>query len=242
MNINTNNLIKNGAPSDRIDSTWHPIVTSPSVSMYEKVSSQEFQDSLIKMQKEFESIVPKNVDQDGDLYVSLMERTQLIEDCFPYGTFHFVYQFLNVSSDVPVCCGTLHILAGDSYEPWFSRFGMGDPSNIGPDGLFADAETSARRRLMAAIGLGREGDKEIIESEAAILINSLGSFCSESGMAFCDLTSEYMRHHTKYELPALEKRYLVENIKPSEKDGFTMDMVSDADLVKIAKYISMKKG
>jgi hypothetical protein len=43
-------------------------------------------------------------------------------------------------------------------------------------------------------------------------------------------------------LLALEKRYLVDNIKPSEKDGFTMNMVSDADLVKIAKYISMKKG
>ena len=146
-------------------------------------------------------------------------------------------QFFSLSEEnsIMTCESTLYVLTDAGYQPWFSRLGQSSADTVGADGREADAETSALRRIFMALGMGKEGAKEVDEGSASNATSVVEDFCKHRGMELSALLKEYRSHHSAYNLDALKSDY----VEKSSGDKLKDDVKSD-DWIALSKYISLK--
>lgn len=229
-----NNLSKSNELSSFVDSSWVPTEISKSKALATEILSSEFQNNLKNMLEAFSKIIPKEHDSSGKAFVSMAAKYQLLETYFPFGGLRIFTQFINNESSNAVCSATLHVLTEDGYEPWFSRMGMSNSDDHTTDGPLADAETSASRRLLVALGLGYEGAEEIVENNKFKNIQQLNSYLLENGLKLKELVSKYRDQQSKYGLGLLSGKYDTK----TPKSELTLKMISDDDFKKILSFIA----
>ncbi len=238
MNTSTANTQNDLSPY--IDTSWEPTSVSSSKSLAAVIVSDDFQDSLEEMLDEYDSMIPTEHYDDGSAFISLSARRELMERHFPFGTFHISTQFIKLDSDTPICVATLYVLTDDSYEAWFSRMGMGTASSVSSDGLFADAETSALRRILTAIGLGNEGNEESADSDRINRVGIVDAFIESTSQTLIQLVESFKSHGSKYSLGALTGFYPSSKDKKDDRERFGFNSMNDNDLALLVSYVQKK--
>jgi len=233
MNSLNNNL------SPFVDTTWEPVEVSTSKELAAEILSDDFQNGLESMINEFESLFPSDHYDNGKGFIPLSKRKEILEKNFAFGTFSISNQFINLFDDAPICVSTIYVLTEKGYEPWFSRMGMGSSTNPSSDGLLADAETSALRRLMAALGMGNESSEEVADSDRLNRVNIISLYLKDNSMSLLKLIENYKSHGSRYSLPELKnKSYPSSKSKKEEIEVFDYSFIGDGDLSILVSYIS----
>jgi|AntDeeMinimDraft_5_1070356.scaffolds.fasta_scaffold12816_2 hypothetical protein len=225
-----------------IDTTWSPVLASPKdKELAAKLSEKNFLESHKKMLSDFEKLEPVALDDMGNTYVPFSEKLRVLEENFDFQTFMFSSQFLNMGATAsPICYMTLLVLTDEGFRPWFSRMGMGDQANPGPDGLMADAETSAKRRILIALGMGKPGEEET-SSERSVETGVIERYMSENNTSVADLVAAYgSRAPTDSAGPLDVKMASLKKIKDNGQEP-NLSALGDSDIKKIAKFISQQK-
>ncbi|MAH54646.1 MAG: hypothetical protein CL531_00075 [Aestuariibacter sp.] len=222
--------------NDSVDLGWKAAQVDLSPALAETILSEDFQNSLDNMLKDFENLTPTYIESYGRNYISLADRMQLLEKHFPFGKLWFRYDFINRDTGEPVCQASLLVLTSEGYKVWLTRLGMGNSQDPSTDGVAADAETSARRRLLAAIGMGSEGDVETQENGRSQMVSKLSSCQADTGMDVKSLFKSYTTNYVSKNLPAIS----VDTEKLKFEDGMPpWEKFTDNDLKNLLKYVSM---
>ncbi|MEG3765126.1 hypothetical protein [Alteromonas sp. 14N.309.X.WAT.G.H12] len=220
-----------------IDVTWKPV--SPAFGckdLAEVIQGNDFRTALANMLADFDKLVPNQVTFEGYEFVGLSEKKALFEKHFPFFQLKVDSQFVSLSPDshVITCEAALYVLTESGYKPWFTRLGQSSADVVGADGREADAETSALRRIFLALGMGKEGAKEIIEESSKNAISIVNDYCIKNAIALHELVKEYRSHHKAVNLSPLKHNYHdVEN-------GSLGSVIDSADWVSLTEYVSKR--
>lgn len=218
---------------------WVPVETSSSEMLAKEIMSEGFQDSLTGMLDAFDKLVPKEEDLTGRKFISMAQKNKLIEDFFPFGELVFRSQFLSLEDGQEVCYMTLYVLTDGGYEPWFSRLGMANATKSS-DGSIADAETSAKRRLMIALGLGYEGNTEHSELNIDKTVKALEEAVISNGTSLFQIVSEYQKGAHLYNLPSLSGEF-PETKAQAQSKGFGVKDINCDDGFLLLTYLKERQ-
>lgn len=191
----------------------------------------KIEDRIASMLSEFDGFVPEHYDGYDRPYQPLSRRVDLFEKHIPFGDLVIHTQLMEEStSNIAYCKATLMLLTEDGFQPLFSRYGEGNAMTSRTDGAVADAETSATRRILIALGLSNDGGKD----EIATLKDS----------AERDFITNYLNSHRK-SLESLIKAYNTSASQNSERIGEigkndTVETLNIADIIKLKRFISGK--
>lgn len=224
----------------KVDSSWTPVNTSDSKALADEIISEEFQDALSCMLDDFDKLVPTEDTDSGRSFISMAQKNRLIEKHFPFCQLLFRSQFLSIEEGRECCYMTLYVLTEEGYLPWFSRMGMGDHVNPSTDGVMADAETSAKRRLMIALGLGYEGGEESIELDANRTARAIDEHIVKYGTNLYNVVADYSARHRKFNLPKLDGNY-PKSEKDSEKLNFSIADMGNDDMLLLLSFLKSKE-
>jgi hypothetical protein len=202
------------------------------------ILSEKFKSSLASMLADFSQLEPNQITSEGYEFVGLSEKKALFEKHFPFFEMKVDSHFVSLSenSAVMTCESTLYVLTDEGYVAWFSRLGQSSGDSVGADGREADAETSALRRIFMALGMGKEGAKEVDSDSANNATAIVGDYCKERGIDIKTLLKEYRSHHSAYDLAELKEDYL--DLGTSTKKEID---VKSEDWVLLAKFVSHKR-
>lgn len=225
-----------------VEQKWAPVETSSEEALAKEISSNTFQKSLSDMLDKFDTLIPKEEDISGRKFISMAQKNKLIEEFFPFGSLSFRSQFISLTEKSEICYMTIYVLTDDGYLPWFSRLGMSDPNTSSTDGTAADAETSAKRRIFIALGLGYESGQEQHEMIVSQTEKALEEGIINHGMAIFELVSEYQERAHMFNLPKKLSGDYPSNQKDAEKMKFNISDVSSEDGVLLLKYLKEKQG
>lgn len=222
--------------SDKIKVDWEPQAIVPEKALADVICSDDFQTRLGNMLDGFQKLEPTYIEAYGQNYVSMAERNQLLESNFDVGTFWFRYDFVNRQANDPVCVCTLYVLTDDGYLPWFNRMGQATSADTGSDGAFADAETSARRRVLIALGMGSEGDLEIKQAQNSGASTAIQGQLDKEGLSIVGFLRQYASDAASLGLPKL-----VTSLKELSKSSeLSWADVSSTDLDNLLSYAKKK--
>lgn len=227
-----------------IDTTWSPVLANASdKDLAEALSREEFVLAHKRMLEEFDRVEPVVLDDMGNTYIPFSEKLRLIEEHFDFQTFVFSPQFLSIGgSESPVCYMTLLVLTENGYRPWFSRMGMGASDMPGPDGLLADAETSAKRRILIALGMGKPGEEET-SSDRSVGTSIIEKYMSDQSANVADLVSVYnSKMHAMGLEPLHVKMSTLKAIKENSGTEAGLTSLGDEDIKKISTFISKSQN
>jgi hypothetical protein len=217
-----------------IDTTWTPSPTSTSEALAETLMNKEFQAKLVKLHDAYKGLTPTYIAEYERCYILMADRLKVLESAFDFGDLWFSYDFINRDVDEPICVGTLLVMTGEGYKPWLSRMGRGNAANPSSDGVFADAETSAKRRLLAALGLGGEGENEIAETSKRNARAALTTKLTSSNDDIGSTIKSYQAHYTRFEgLTPLSPEV------GKDKDP-TIGKLSDKDVENLLSFINAR--
>lgn len=195
------------------------------------LKSLDIENKISKMLSEFDGFVPEHYDGYDRPYQPLSRRIDLFEKHIPFGDLVIQTDLMEEStSSVIYCKATLMLLTEDGYQPLFSRYGEGNIMTSRTDGAVADAETSAMRRILVALGLSNDGGKD----EIATLKDS----------AERDFVTNYLNSHRK-NLESLVKAYNTSTSNAKDRIGEigktdTIETINIADVIKLKQFISGK--
>jgi hypothetical protein len=218
--------------SEKINTSWEPQAILPEPALASIIASDDFQQRLSAMLVEFQTLEPVYIEAYGKNYVSMAERNQLLEKHFDLGTFWLRYDFINREAKDPVCVCTLFVLTDEGYFPWFNRMGQATSSDTGSDGALADAETSARRRILIALGMGSEGDLEVQKSQQSGATSAIQNQLDKSGESVLKFLKRYAGDAASLKLPKL-KTYFQDSVKDT---NFKWADVCESDIESLLQY------
>jgi hypothetical protein len=226
-----------------IDTSWEPVMPSESKSLASAITNKDFRKNLINMLKEYDTIPPDGFDSYGNEYIRLSEKYRVLENNFDFGTFQIRTQTMNnEQSMVPFCYATLYVLTELGYEPWFSRMGVGDPNMVSTDGLHADAETTARRRILVALGLGKDGSNEVVNTDQDNMRKHLGATILEKGMTLSGLVMLYTGKAQVNKLPPLNLTQDKLKAYKEDSDEAVVGYLIDSDVSSLHSFIKTVKS
>lgn len=223
-----------------LSTEWAPVLASSEDSeLVKTLQSEEFTESHKKMMEAFDRLEPVPIGLDGDAYIPLSEKLRLLEESFPFQTFYFSPQIINMGmSDTPICSTTLLVLTDSGYRPWFSRMGMGDYSIPGTDGLIADAESSAKRRILIALGMGTPGEEKV-GSERSVARDVLERYLNSSGEYLRDIVTAYVGQASSSGDEQLAiKTSQIKKLEDSTGSPLTIDQLKDNDVKLLSGFVS----
>lgn len=223
--INNNGDHANDAASTRPCST-------PAI--YNAIAKSDIEAALSAMLDEFDTLVPEQYEGYDRPYQPLAKRMDLFEKHVPFGEMVIYTEILPGSKTIShvYCRATLYLLTAEGYAPLFSRLGEGSLMTARTDGPVAEAETSAIRRILIAIGLSNDGGKD----EFNVLNDN----------AERDNLSHYLTSEGK-SLDALIKAHNAERQDSRIEDrphasGATVSSLKATDVIKLRDYISKKSS
>ena len=224
--------------SQQIDTQWVPV--SPAFgckNLAEVIQGEEFRQSLTAMLADFDELEPNQVTQDGYEFVGLSEKKALFEKHFPFFQLKVDTQFISLSPDssVVTCEAALYVLTDQGYKAWFTRLGQSSADMVGADGREADAETSALRRIFVALGMGKEGAKEVAEESSKNALSIVNDFCTQNGIKLQELLKEYRSHHKAVGQSPLKHNYT--DVEPTK----LQQVIDKDDWVALTNYVSKRK-
>jgi hypothetical protein len=198
MTYSENNL------AHSIDLGWEPEEMSSSPELAKLVSSDYFRDKIKLMLERYDTLEPKFIEEYGRPYILLDDRLKVFESVFDFGEAWIGTAPINSESDAPIYMGTIYLRTESGrFEPWVQALGQGDPTRKTREGLLADAETSAKRRLLSAIGLGDGSDQELFDDASSGVKQSLINEIENKGWNLSVLLSEYKTNHSRFKLSPL---------------------------------------
>lgn len=216
-----------------ISMEWEPTLISNSESLTSIVSSKAFKEKLSKTLSDYEGLEPVYIEEYQSNYVSLADRIKVLEDNFEFGELWFGYEFIDRESINPTCVCTLYVLTDSGYEPWIIRLGIGSTYNVGTDGAIADAEVSAKRRVLAALGMGNDGDAEILESKGSLSIKLLQRELEKCGKSIKSIIKEYKARMASRDLEKLE----IATPKDDDFESVEWGSQGEADAKNLLNYL-----
>lgn len=199
-----------------------------SAAVFKQISDGSLEQQLTDMLNEFDNLVPEQYEGYDRPYQPLSKRMDLFEKHIPFGDLMIYTELLKECSTpgMVYCRATLHILTEEGYAPLFSRLGEGNSMTSRTDGAIADAETSATRRILIALGLSNDGGND----EFTVLKDS----------AQRDFITNYLNSRGK-KLDALIKAFNAKNSAQERIDETrNQSGVSDlsiADVIKLRRHL-----
>lgn len=209
----------------------HPFPCNTS-SVFSAIENSGVQDAISEMLAEFDMMVPEQYEGYDRPYQPLSRRMDLFEKHIPFGLMVIYTEILedSKSNSHVYCRATLYILSDEGYVPMYSRLGEGSVMTARTDGPYAEAETSAIRRILISLGLSNDGGKD----EICVLNNN----------AERDALTLNLQEKGK-SLDALIAAYNAENpgARISEHTKNAIKSVSDlpnADVITLRQYLQKK--
>lgn len=205
---------------------------SNSTCVFQAITQSGIEEQISHMLAEFDSLVPEQYEGYDRPYQPLSRRMELFEKHIPFGQMVIYTEILDGSkaNNYVFCRATLYILTQEGYHPLHSRLGEGSVNTARTDGPFAEAETSAIRRILISIGLSNDGGKD----EIRVLNNN----------AERDHLTNYLQEVGKT-LDALIKAYNAE--EPSNRiadsgkgGGLTVASLAPAHVIALREYIAKR--
>ncbi len=228
-----------GIINSQIQTQWTPVFPAFGCkALAAVIQSEEFKASLAEMLNDFDDLEPNQITNDGYEFVGLSEKKALFEKHFPFFSLKVQTQFisLNPNSQVVTCEAALYVLTEEGYKPWFTRLGQSSTDNVGADGREADAETSALRRIFLALGMGKEGSKEVTEDNSKNAMALVSDYCKETGKQLKELVKEYRSHHQAFALQPFKLNY------SDVEDTKLPALIDKEDWVLLTSFITKRKG
>jgi hypothetical protein len=180
-------------PSLAYDTSWAPEVPSSTLTMSEAMTDEAFDERYQAMLEEYDDLTPELIDGYERPYMHINKTLGLVDKHFgAEQTFSIQYQLVGKTpAGDTIAQGTVYVLTDDGYEPLMSRFGVGKESTENSDGAYAEAELSARRALLAALGLSDSVSEEMEQIVAQEVARSLEVKLNASSIKLSQLISSY---------------------------------------------------
>lgn len=201
--------------------------------VFKAITESDIETQIEEMLQEFDLLVPEQYEGYDRPYQPLAKRMDLFEKHIPFGQMVIYTEMIEESktNSHVYCRATFYILSDEGYLPLFSRLGEGSVMTARSDGPCAEAETSALRRMLIALGLSNDGGKD----EIAVLNNN----------AERDSLTHYLHQQGK-SLDALIKAFNAEN--PSKRishntatGNLTVAGLPNSDIVALRQYLNGKQ-
>ena len=139
------------------------------------IVSESFSTKLVEMAKEFDSLKQDLEDSDdGPTFITMKVKMALLRKYFNPFELQIDFNHMPDMRAGHIVQATVLIMTEVGLMKWFSRYGMAvSDSQESSQGCEVDAESSAKRRVLAALGLGGDYHDEVIDNSQINLLRDV---------------------------------------------------------------------
>lgn len=201
------------------------------------VLSDAFSSRLGEMAKQFDELKQDIEDSEsGPRFIPMKTKMLLLRRYFTPFELQIDFNHLPEMRTGHIVQATVMVLTEKGYMKWFSRYGMAaKDSNESSQGAEVDAENSAKRRVLAALGLGGDYHDEVVEGSQINLLRDVQDAMDRKGV---NIKSVLDGMKAKAKGSILVGEY--DKLPSSEKSKTDASIFDSADLVAIKDFLTSK--
>lgn len=201
------------------------------------ITSDDFSDRIAQMAKEFDAMKQDMEESEsGPRFIPMKVKMALLRKYFGPFELQIDFNHLPDMRTGHIVQATVMVLTEAGMMKWFSRYGMAAAdSNESSQGVEVDAETSAKRRVLAALGLGGDYHEEVAEGSQISLLRDVQDAMDKGNLT---VKSVLAGMSAKAKGSILVGDY--DKMPSSDKTRSDASTFDSADLVAIRDYLTKK--